>query len=137
MIIRCVGVWSPDGAAVACHPILMTDLEDLAASIRTFTDDRGWARFHDPKSLLIAMVGEVGEVAELLQWLPADDAAELVGAEPLNTKLADELSDVLIYLLQLAQACGVDLATAAPAKLAAADRKFPASEFYGRAPERT
>ena len=115
----------------------MTELTDLAASIRRFTEERDWGRFHDPKSLLIAMVGEVGEVAELLQWLPAEDVAGLARTEPLKSTLADELSDVLIYLLQLAQSCGVDLSVAAPAKLAAAERKYPVAEFRGRAPERS
>ncbi len=55
------------------------------------------------------MMGEVGEVSELLQWLPADEAAALVADEPLHGRVADELADVFIYLIQLAEVCGVDL----------------------------
>lgn len=130
-----VAVMSGDGVASArlCG---MSELTDLAAAIRVFNAERNWGQFHDPKSLLIALVGEVGEVAELLQWLPTSDAATLARAEPLNSRIADELSDVLIYLVQLAAACGVDLAAAAPAKLAAAGRKYPAAEYLDRAPER-
>ncbi len=114
----------------------MSELADLVAAIRHFNAERDWERFHDPKSLLLALVGEVGELAELLQWLPADETTALVREQPLHTKLANELSDVLIYLVQLADVCGVDLPKAAQAKLAAAARKYPAAEFRSRAPER-
>lgn len=114
----------------------MTEFSDLAAAVRHFNAERDWEKFHDPKSLLIALMGEVGEVAELLQWLPAERATALVREQPLQTKLGNELSDVLIYLVQLADVCGVDLPNAAHAKLAAAARKYPAAEFRSRAPER-
>ena len=39
--------------------------------MREFTEARDWARFHDLKSLTLALVGEVGELAELVQWLPS------------------------------------------------------------------
>ncbi|NNG37182.1 MazG-like family protein [Nakamurella aerolata] len=114
----------------------MSDLEKLSASIHEFVEDRDWGQFHDPKSLLIALTGEVGEVAELLQWLPADRAAELVRDAPLSGQIRDELADVLIYLIQLAEACGVELVAAATAKLRAAIDRYPASEHRGVAPNR-
>ena len=52
----------------------VSDLTQLRDRMRTFTDQRDWNKFHDPKSLLLALVGEVGELAELFQWLPANDA---------------------------------------------------------------
>ncbi|MGY1777092.1 hypothetical protein ACI8AV_14630 [Geodermatophilus sp. SYSU D00804] len=51
----------------------MSDIEDLTRRMRAFTEAREWKRFHDPKSLALALVGEVGELAELLQWLAADE----------------------------------------------------------------
>ena len=71
----------------------MNDLIDLRDRMRQFTDERGWAQFHDPKSLALALVGEVGELAELLQWLPADTAREALTTEPLSTRVAEEISD--------------------------------------------
>ena len=114
----------------------MAELDELTAAIRRFNSDRGWERFHDPKSLTLALVGEVGELAELVQWLPAESARELTRAEPLRTRLAEELSDVLIYLLNLADAAGIDLLDAATAKLDSAARKYPAAEYRDRAPDR-
>jgi dCTP diphosphatase len=46
--------------------------------MRHFSKERDWTRFHDPKSVTLALVGEVGELAELLQWLSADEIAVLV-----------------------------------------------------------
>jgi dCTP diphosphatase len=103
----------------------VTDLEELRDGMREFTAERDWARFHDPKSVLLALVGEVGELAELVQWLPADDVRDLAGAEPLRGRLGEEMSDVLLYLVLLADVLDLDLATAARAKLAANARKHP------------
>jgi dCTP diphosphatase len=103
----------------------MSDLQRLRDGMRRFTDDRDWARFHDPKSLILALTGEVGELAELFQWLPAGQAAELAQDDPLRTRAGEELSDVLLYLIRLADILGIDLAVAATAKLAAAELRYP------------
>jgi NTP pyrophosphatase (non-canonical NTP hydrolase) len=103
----------------------MSDLQRLRDGMRRFTDDRDWARFHDPKSLILALTGEVGELAELFQWLPADQAAGLAQDDPLRTRVGEELSDVLLYLIRLADVLGIDLAVAATAKLAAAELRYP------------
>ena len=112
----------------------MSDLADLREAFRSFVDERDWNQFHDPKSLILALVGEVGELAELFQWLPGDKAAALAGQDPLHTRAAEEMADVLIYLVGLASALNVDLAHAASQKLADAARRFPAAEHAGVAP---
>lgn len=104
----------------------------LRDRMRQFTAERDWARFHDPKSVLLALVGEVGELAELFQWLPADEAANLARSQPLATRVGEELSDVLLYLILLADVLGIDLATAASAKLAEAGRRYPPGEAVRR-----
>ena len=93
--------------------------------MRVFSAERDWDRFHDPKSVLLALVGEVGELAELFQWLPADQAAAMAATEPLKTRAGEELSDVLIYLVLLADVLGIDLPAAANAKLTAAAVRYP------------
>lgn len=70
-----------------CHARGVSDLIELRDRMRTFTDERDWAKFHDPKSLVLALVGEVGELAELFQWLPADRAEQLAGADPLRQRV--------------------------------------------------
>ena len=114
----------------------MSDLIALRDAMRRFTDDRGWARFHDPKSLALALVGEVGELAELLQWLPAADAQAALTQEPLATRVGEELADVLLYLVRLADVVNVDLARSADEKLRASESRFPPGTYFARAPKK-
>jgi dCTP diphosphatase len=104
--------------------------------MRQFAQDRDWGQFHDPKSVLLALVGEVGELAELFQWLPAGEARELAGTEPLRTRAGEEMADVLLYLVLLADVLGIDLPDAARRKLADSERRFPPASVTGKAPER-
>jgi NTP pyrophosphatase (non-canonical NTP hydrolase) len=115
----------------------MTEIDsirELTAQIREFAVERDWEKFHDPKSLILALVGEVGELAELFQWLPAATAAEGFSQPERKQRAAEEISDVLIYLLRLAGVLGIDLAEAAPAKLESSRRRFPPTSFDGVAP---
>lgn len=116
----------------------VSDLIELRERMRAFTEERDWARFHDPKSLILALalVGEVGEVAELFQWLPADAARERATAEPLRSNVADELADVLLYLVRLADVVDVDLYEAASDKLTRNGRRFPADRVKATAPDK-
>ena len=115
---------------------VLAALAELRAGMRAFVDEREWGRFHDPKSVLLALVGEVGELAELLQWLPADEVRALAGQQPLRTRVGEELADVLLYLVLLADVLDLDLGAAAEAKLAAAHTRYPAAEVAGRRPDR-
>ena len=115
---------------------VVSDLEKICEAAHTFRKERDWERFQDPKSVMLALVGEVGELSELLQWLPADDARRLVREEPLNTRVAEEMADVLVYLVDLAEQCGVDLGSAALAKIEASARKHPVATSRGSAPKR-
>lgn len=104
----------------------MSDLVDLRDGMREFTRDRGWEGYHDPKSLILALVGEVGELCELFQWLPAEDAlARSAAPGDLRNGAKDEIADILLYLVRLADVLGIDLADAATAKLARSGRKHP------------
>ena len=103
----------------------MAELEDLRDRMRQFASDRDWGRFHDPKSVILALVGEIGELAELFQWLPAADARRLTEGEPLRTRAGEEMADVLLYLVLLADVLGIDLGAAAQAKMDDSERRFP------------
>ena len=102
--------------------------------MRQFTVERDWEQFHDPKSLVLALVGEVGELSELFQWLPAAQAQALATTDPLRWRVAEEMSDVLLYLVRLADVLDIDLGAAALAKLAGSAERFRPDEFQGVAP---
>lgn len=118
-------VGTADAATITGTLRLMADLEELRLLMRRFAAERDWERFHDPKSLALALVGEVGELAELLQWLPADQAAALALQEPLRSRLGEELADVLLYLVRLADVLQVDLSAAVVRKASANAERFP------------
>ena len=114
----------------------VSDLTEIRDAARTFISERDWQQFQDPKSILLALVGEVGELAELLQWLPADEARDRLRQQPLHTRAAEEMADVLIYLVGLADQCGVDLRSAALAKIEASADKYPMDQNRGVAPDK-
>jgi NTP pyrophosphatase (non-canonical NTP hydrolase) len=110
------------------------DLAGLTALIREFSEERDWVQFHDPKSLVLALVGEVGELAELFQWVPADGAAAHFTDPDRRRRAGEEIADVLTYLLRLADVLGVDVLAATLAKQADARRRFPVADVHGVAP---
>ncbi|MER7006731.1 nucleotide pyrophosphohydrolase [Dactylosporangium sp. NPDC000555] len=88
--------------------------------LRRFAEARDWPRYHTPRNLLLALVGEVGELTELYQWDPP--------APPPPDRVAEEVADVLIYLLRFADVAGVDVAEAVSAKIARNEQRFPPLE---------
>ena len=101
----------------------VSDLIEIRDAARAFIAEREWEQFQDPKSVMLAVVGEVGELAELLQWLPAEAARDMAHQEPLHTRLSEEMADVLVYLVGLADQCGVELGAAALSKIEASSTK--------------
>jgi dCTP diphosphatase len=96
----------------------------LQARIREFARERDWEQFHTPKNLAMALSGEVGELLEIFQWLtPEQSEAVMQGSRADDVE--DELADVLIYLFRLSDVLGVDLETAAGAKLTRNEQRFP------------
>jgi len=108
-------------------------IEDLTAALRQFADERDWAQFHTPKNLVMALVGEVGELIEHFQWLTPEESAEVMQDETSARRIAEELADVLIYLVRLADVVGVDLLSAADTKLEANAKRYPADQVRGSA----
>lgn len=127
------GATSPQRFTFSPEPTM----EDIRRMQAEFTDERDWNKFHQPRNLLLAMVGEVGEVSELFQW--RGEVAEGLPdwSESEREQLAQELSDVLIYLVELAEKCRVDLPQAVLRKMALNRLKYPASKVHGSAKKYT
>lgn len=105
----------------------LVNIETLQQELRTFAEERDWARFHDPKNLVMALVGEAGELAAVLQWVSNEEsvAAVDVGGQ-LRADFASEMADVMIYLARLADVTNLPLAEAVAAKMATNVERFPA-----------
>ncbi len=108
------------------------NLEDLRREVAQFAKDRDWDQFHSVRNLVLAMVGEVGEVAEILQWIDDDRVSELLNSGG-RERLAEELADVLIYLVRVADRSGVNLEQAVRGKLTSNNEKYPKDKSRGSA----
>lgn len=110
-----------------------TSLENIRQLHGTFVKERNWDQFHLPRNLLLALVGEVGEIAEHFQW--RQDSACQYGLPEWTPQqrnaLGEELSDVLIYLVRLADRCKIDLSQAVLEKLKQNELKYPVDKAYG------
>lgn len=93
------------------------DLGDLQARLRAFAAERHWQPFHTPKNLAMALMVEAAELAEIFQWMTPEQSLAVAGDAALKEPIADEVADVLLYLLQIADHAGVDLAEAVEHKL--------------------
>lgn len=100
------------------------DLIAWQTRLRRFSDERGWEPYLNPKNLAMALSVEAAELLECFQWKTPAEAATLPAAD--REAVADEMADVLLYLLQLARATGIDLEQAAERKFAKNALKHPA-----------
>jgi NTP pyrophosphatase (non-canonical NTP hydrolase) len=108
----------------------MTDsLQDLARRLDEFAQQRDWQQFHSPKNLASALVVEAGELLEHFQWMTEAQSRALRPEK--RDAVGEELADVLLYLVQLASALGIDPIAAAQAKLKLNAQKYPADLARG------
>jgi len=99
---------------------------ELTTRIMRFVHERDWDKDHDPKSLTLAITGEVGELAAALQWLSSDEMVALrVDGNANRAPVQEEMADVLIYLIELADWLGVDLIDAVNAKVDLNAENYP------------
>lgn len=104
-------------------------LDELRETLRGFATERDWDKFHSPKNLAIALSVEAAELLEPFQWLREGTAAEL-GPERLAA-VSEEMADVLLYLVMLADKLDVDLLAAGRDKLEKNALKYPVEKARG------
>jgi NTP pyrophosphatase (non-canonical NTP hydrolase) len=100
-------------------------IESVRDRLREFAVARDWGQFHTPKNLAMAMSGEVGELLAEMQWLTDDQVHEKLANPESRNGIEEEFADVFLYLVQLADVCGVDLIQAAHAKITTNGQRFP------------
>lgn len=108
---------------------MSNDLHELRDLMRRFVAERDWDQFHSPKNLSMALSVEASELAEIFQWLTEEQSRNL-GPEA-KAAAADEIADVLLYLIRIGDRLGIDLAEAARRKMVANARKYPADKARG------
>jgi dCTP diphosphatase len=101
----------------------------LRDRLRTFAAERDWDQFHSPKNLASALSVEAAELLEHFQWLTEEESKRLPPAK--LAAVRDEMADVLVYLVRLADKLEVDLLAAAAAKIDKNALKYPAAQVRG------
>ena len=101
------------------------DIEARQAALRQFAAQRNWESFHTPKNLSMALMVEAAELAEIFQWLTPEQSREAHRDPAVKQHIGEELADVLLYLLQVADHTGIDLDRAVQDKLAKNAVKHP------------
>lgn len=107
----------------------MQELESVRKRLREFAAVRDWDQFHSPKNLSMALSVEASELVECFQWLTEEQSYSL-SAEQLAA-VTDEIADVQLYLIRLADKIGVDIGVAIEQKIKKNEAKYPAEKVKG------
>ena len=109
-----------------------TTVSALRSRCRAFCDARDWRQFHTPKDLAIGLAIEAAEILELFRFKKEETIAAELKEDACRERLADEMADVLYFLLMLAENTEMDLAPALERKLLKNEQKYPVDLAYGR-----
>jgi len=107
------------------------DIENIKKDIQNFSDERDWEKFHNPKNLVMALNGEVGELNEIFQWLDLDESLNL--PDDVKEHAKEEVADIAIYLLRICMKLDIDLEDAIVNKMKKNREKYPVETSKGGA----
>jgi NTP pyrophosphatase (non-canonical NTP hydrolase) len=105
-------------------------MKNLLKVVKEFNAERDWEQYHSPKNLATALLVEAAELAEQFQWLTQQESYQIT--ENKRAAIRDEIGDVLIYLVNLADKCGIDPLKAARDKIEKNRIKYPAETVKGK-----
>ena len=111
------------------------DITELQRRLENFAIARDWNQFHSPKNLAMALSVEVAELLEHFQWLSEEESSRLPPED--LVAVSQEVADIQIYLVRLADKLGVDIESSVNAKLAENNEKYPAELVRGSAKKYT
>ncbi|MFF5425608.1 MULTISPECIES: nucleotide pyrophosphohydrolase [unclassified Streptomyces] len=101
------------------------DVAGLQRRLAEFAAARQWQPYHTPKNLAAALSVEAAELLEIFQWLTPDQAERVMEDPATAHRVADEVADVLAYLLQFCAVLGIDPLAALAAKIDRNELRFP------------
>ena len=111
-------------------------LDEIIKMVRQFVKERDWDQYNLPLNLAISMSIEAGELLELFQWKTHEDVNDALKDERFREELSSEIADVMIYLLRVADTCGIDPTKAITEKMKRNREKYPIDYWKGKAPSR-
>jgi len=107
----------------------VNELEALRVRISKFADERDWNQFHSPKNLSMALIVEAAELVENFQWMKQKESFAL--SKDKLEAVEEELADILVYLVRMADQLDIDLVSAAKKKIKSNEAKYPADMVRG------
>ena len=120
---------NPSGTSESSDPHAPGSLNGLRDRLRAFAAERDWEPFHTPKNLAMALSVEAAELLEHFQWLTPEASMQL---DPeMRAGVREELADVLLYLVRLADRLDVDLIEAAHDKMRLNALRYPIARARG------
>ena len=112
------------------------NIKDTQKQLADFADDRDWDQFHNPTNLAMALSVEASELVEIFQWLTPEQAEEIMDSSQ-SDHVKEEVADVMIYLLRLADKLDIDLESTVNDKIVQNGKKYPVNLSKGNADKST
>lgn len=109
----------------------MSDIDQFTNQIQQFIEERDWKQFHKPKDCAISLTLEAAEVAEVFQWKSEEQMEAMKHPGAAQEALADELSDVMFWVLAIAHDFNIDMKQEFPRKLLKSAAKYPVEKVKG------
>lgn len=108
----------------------MDKIKILTKKIEDFREARNWKQFHNPKDLAISLSLEAGEVLEHFQWKSPEEIKKYIKKN--KKEIADELADVLYWVLLLSHDLNIDIEKAFLLKMKKNNKKYPVKKAKGK-----
>jgi dCTP diphosphatase len=108
-----------------------TTIAALKKRVKKFVDDRDWAKYHNPKDVAVSITIEAAELVEIFQWVKDSEQDKITQDSAKMQKLKDELADVMIYCVSLANVLDIDIGQAVLQKIAKNKGKYPVDRVKG------
>ena len=105
-----------------------TTIHDIRNRIAKFNQERDWEQYHKPKDLIMALQEELGELSRCYLWV-SESEIKNIHKDPKKLKaIKEEMADVFIYLIALANNVGVDISTMINKKIDMNEQKYPVKD---------
>ncbi len=109
------------------------NIEEIKDRLSRFAEERDWEQFHSPKNLSMAIAAEAGELLEIFQWLTEEQSIEIGNDDNEMALIRQEIADIFIYLIRLADKLDVDIEQAIKEKIELNELKYPKDIAKGSA----
>ena len=106
------------------------NIKNIQKQLSDFADERDWDQFHNPKNLSMALSVEASELVEIFQWLTPEQAKAIMSSSE-SEHVKEEMADIMIYLIRMADKLNVDLESAVTDKIVKNGKRYPVSLSKG------